>query len=135
MSKGGSRLFEYTAGAKAALVSELVASGEKCTPSKIIGITRDPSGKIIWLEEGNSKSGMKHISNRHLSEFNKQGVSAKELSTYIMEAITQGNIVGRQGTRSVYEFKYEGKLHRIAIEIGSNGYVVSANPKSMKGIK
>ena len=135
MSKGGSRLFEYTAGANAALVSELVASGEKCTPSKIVGITKNTSGKIIWLEEGNAKSGMQHITNRHLSEFKTQGVSSAELSTYIMEAVSQGNIVGQQGTRSVYEFKYEGKLRRIAIEIESNGYVVSANPKSMKGVK
>ena len=48
----------------------------------------------------------------------------------------QGNIVGTQGKRNpqtVYEFVYKGKRQRIAIQVGSNGYIVSANPKSMKG--
>ena len=41
MSKSGSRLFEYTAGANQELVDELVASGEKCTPENILGIVKD----------------------------------------------------------------------------------------------
>lgn len=43
-------------------------------------------------------------------------------------------IVGYQGRgqgRPIYEFTYEGTTRRIAITIGSNGYVVGANPKSV----
>lgn len=29
----------------------------------------------------------------------------------------------------IYEFTYEGKTRRVAISIGSNGYIVGANPK------
>ncbi len=136
MSKSGSRLFEYTAGANQGLVDELVASGEKCTPENILGIVKDKDGKIVWLEIGNEKAGFNHILKKHEKEFGKQGVTTEELPTYIMEAIKQGNIVGQQGKRStprtIFEFIYEGKTRRIAIQISSNGFIVSANPKSLE---
>ena len=51
-----------------------------------------------------------------------------------MTAVKHGSIVGYQGRgfgRPIYEFKYEGITRRIAITIGSNGYIVGANPKSL----
>ncbi|MCR5587501.1 MAG: hypothetical protein K6F77_08210 [Lachnospiraceae bacterium] len=51
-----------------------------------------------------------------------------------MQAVKSGTIVGYQGRgkgRPIYEFIYEGKTRRIAISIGSNGYIVGANPKSI----
>ena len=139
MSKSGSDLFKNTAGANRALVDELVSSGEKVSPEKIVGITRIPSGKIVWMESGNQKSGLQHILNEHEAQFNKQGVSTEKIPNYVIEAVKQGNIVGTQGSganpRTVYEFIYEGTPRQVAVQIGSNGYIVSANPKSMKGNK
>lgn len=136
MSKSGSRLFEYTAGANQELVDELVAGGEKCTPENILGIVKDKDGKIVWLETGTERAGFNHILKKHEKDFEKQGVTTEELSTYIMEAIKQGNIVGQQGKgsapRTIFEFIYEGKTRRIAIQISSNGFIVSANPKSLE---
>lgn len=34
--------------------------------------------------------------------------------------------------RTVYEVIYYGEHHRVAVQVGTNGYVVSANPKSME---
>ena len=72
-----------------------------------------------------------------MTTFNNQGVTTEELPTFILEAVHQGNVVGTQGkgprARTVYEFTYEGKPRRVAVQIGSNGFIVSANPKSMKG--
>ena len=135
MSKSGIGLFKHTIGANRTLMDELAAQGEKFSPKKIVGITKDPSGKIVWIEEGNSKSGLEHIVNEQVKQFNGQGIS----TDYILEAVHQGKIDGTQGSgprpRTVYEVIYEGEPHHIAVQISDNGYIVSANPKSMKGNK
>ncbi len=53
MSKGSSHLFSGTSGEGKALIAEVEASGEKISPEKVVMITRDPNGKIVWLETGN----------------------------------------------------------------------------------
>jgi filamentous hemagglutinin len=135
MSKGNSNHFSGTNGANKALVDELVSSGEKCTPENIVAITKDSSGRIVWLETGNDRAGLNHIIDEHGSQFHGKGISNEEIPNYVMEAIHQGNIVGYQGKknpRTIYEFVYEGKKQRIAISIGPNGFIVGANPKSVK---
>lgn len=113
----------------------MVSSGEKITPEEVVMITRDPSGKIVWLETGNSSSGLQHIVDRHGHEFNGKGISNQDIPDYVLEAVYQGHAVGTQGKRkprTVYEFIYNGKKQRIAIQVGNNGYIVGANPKSIK---
>ncbi len=115
-----------------ALVQELIDSGEKCTPEDIIDITKSSSGKIIWLETGRTSGGFNHIIKEHGNEFIEFGISIDEIPDYIMQAVRQGNIVGYQGTktpRTIYEFIYKGKKQRVAVQVGSNGYIVGANPK------
>ena len=65
MSKGSSHLFSGTSGEGKALIDEVIANGYKISPEKVVLITRDPTGKIVWLEEGNSSSGLQHIIDRH----------------------------------------------------------------------
>lgn len=135
MSKANSGHFRGTNGEKKALADELVRSGAKCIAENITGITKDPYGKIVWLETGTEKAGLNHIIEEHGSQFNEKGISNDEIPDYIMEAIRQGNIVGYQGKknpRTIYEFVYEGKIQRIAITIGTNGFIVGANPKTAK---
>lgn len=135
MSKGDSHLFSGTSGEGRALIDEVIANGEKISPDKVVMITKDPSGKIIWMEEGNSKSGLQHIIDRHSKEFNGKGISNDDIPDYVLEAVYQGNIVGTQGKRNqrnIYEFTYNGVRQQIAVQVGSNGYIVSANPRSMK---
>ena len=136
MSKGSSHLFSGTSGEGKALIDEVIANGDKISPDKVVLITRDPTGKIVWLEEGNSSAGLQHIIDRHGKEFNGKGISNDGIPDYVLEAVYQGNIVGTQGKRTpprtVYEFTYNGETQRIAIQVGSNGFIVSANPKSMK---
>ncbi len=135
MSKGDSHLFSNTSGAGQALIDEVIINGEKISPDKVLLITKDPWGKIVWLETGNSASGLQHIIERHGSQFNGRGISDNDIPNYILEAVHQGNIVGAQGKkvpRTIYEFVYNGKKQRIAIQISENGYIVGANPKSVK---
>lgn len=135
MSKGSSHLFSGTSGEGKALISEVVASGEKISPEKVVMITRDPNGKIVWLESGNTKSGLEHIINKHGHEFNGRGIANNDIPDYVLEAVYQGNVVGTQGKRNprtIYEFVYNGKTQRIAVQVGSNGYIVGANLKSLE---
>lgn len=53
-----------------------------------------------------------------------------------MKAITMGQLIGTQGTsRSIYKVDYQGEIQYISIDIGSNGYVVSANATPRKLIQ
>ena len=135
MSKGDSHLFTGTSGEGKALIDEVIANGEKISPDKVVLITRDPTGKIVWLEEGNARSGLQHIIEQHGHEFNDKGISNDDIPNYVLEAVYQGNVVGAQGKRNpraIYEFVYNGQTQRIAVQVASNGFIVSANPKSMK---
>jgi len=135
MSKGDSHLISGTSGEGRALIDEVIANGDKISPDKVVMITKDPSGKIVLMEEGNSKSGLQHIIDRHGHEFNGKGISNDDIPNYVLEAVYQGNAVGTQGKRNprnIYEFTYNGVTQQIAVQVGSNGYIVSANPRSMK---
>lgn len=135
MSKGSSHLFSGTSGEGKALIDEVISHGDKIDPDKVLMITRDPSGKIVWMEEGNSRSGLQHIIEAHGSEFNGRGIANQDIPNYVLEAVYQGNIVGYQGKRNpraIYEFVYNGVTQRVAVQVGCNGYIVGANPKSMK---
>lgn len=138
MSKPISGLFSGTKGEGAALVFQLKAKGEKFDEKSIVAITKDSSGKIVWLEKGHlgdHPSGLAHIVDSHGDDFAKQGISEKEIPQYIMTALKHGKIVGYQGRgqgRPIYEFTYEGTTRRIAITVASNGYIVGANPRSVQ---
>lgn len=137
MSKGDSHLFTNTTGAGQVLIEEVIAKGGKISPDEVVLITKDPSGKIVWLENGTAFSGLQHIIAKHGSEFAQRGIDHDTIANYILEAVYQGHIVGSQGKRNprtVYEFKYYGVVQRIAVQVSSNGYIVSANPRSMKEV-
>ena len=137
MSKGSSHLYSGTSGEGKALIDEVIASGEKISPEKVVMITRDPTGKIVWLETGNEKSGLQHIIKEHGHQFNGIGISNEDIPNYVLEAVYQGHVVGTQGKRNprtIYEFIYNGQKRRIAIQVSDNGYIVGANPKSVKGV-
>ena len=81
----------------------------------VVAITKDPSGKIVWLEKGklgDRASGLAHILDKHSDDIKNQGISKEEIPQYIMRAIKYGKIVEKQGRhgRPIYEFKYEGKI-------------------------
>lgn len=135
MSKGSSHLFSGTSGEGKVLINEVVASGKKISPEKVVMITKDPTGKIVWLENGNDSSGLKHIINEHGREFNGKGISNENIPNYVLEAVHQGHIVGTQGKRNprtIYEFTYNGQKQRIAVQVSDNGYIVGANARSME---
>ena len=114
-------------------MDDLLATGEKFTPESVMAVTRTPEGKVVWLETGNVGAGMQHILDRHTKDFIGQGIQPTEIPNYLMTAVSTGKVVATQGKkvppRVVYEFIWKGETRRVALDIGSNGFIVSANPK------
>jgi len=46
----------------------------------------------------------------------------------VFDAVQQGNVVGSQRGRAIYRTVFDGKTYDIAIDVGSNGFIVGANP-------
>lgn len=117
------------------LLDELIESGNKFNLDEVIAITKMPDGKLVWLEIGKEtggvgSAGLLHIE-RHLSQFEAKGINKEELPDFIMAALSKGKKVGIKNTRDIYKVVYKGKTQRVAIQIGSNGFIVGANPKSI----
>jgi filamentous hemagglutinin len=113
-----------------AALNTLAANGIKFTPENVIATVRTPSGQIVFLETGNSSSGLQHILERHAGDFGNKGIAAEDIPSVVMQAVTQGKIVGTNGSAPVYEIAYRGTAQYISVGIGSNGYIVRANPVS-----
>lgn len=118
------------------LLDQLTASGVKFTPENVIATARSSSGKIVFLETGNSKAGLQHIIEEHGSQFARMGVSEAQIPRVVMRAVSEGKLVGYQGSgvgRPIYELNINGQMQRIAVTVGDNGFVVGANPRG--GVK
>lgn len=115
---------------RTSLIDDLIAGGTKITPENVVDIRKLPDGRTVWLETGNSNAGLRHIVGEHGSEFAQRGIPEAEIPEVLFAALQRNNVVGYQGRgtgRPIYEFDYRGQTHRLAITVGSNGYVVGAN--------
>jgi uncharacterized protein YukE len=109
------------------LLDELKRLGIKHNPDAIVKIGKDASGKIIFLEKGNAWAGLQHIE-RHAGEFATVGIPEEKIADVVFEAVAKGTQVGMQRTRPIYEVVFEGKIYKIAVSVGDNGFIVGANP-------
>jgi filamentous hemagglutinin len=119
------------ANTKASLLKELTYQGIKYTPENIVQVAKNADGKIVFLETGNSKAGLQHIIGEHAKDFANIGVSEAQIPSVAMKAVAEGKIVGYQGKgtgRPIYETVINGEVHRLAITVSSNGFMVGANP-------
>ncbi|MBP0460229.1 WXG100-like domain-containing protein [Streptomyces montanisoli] len=112
------------------LIQELQGKGVKFSPDKVVRIGRDADGKVVFLEEGNGRAGLQHVIEEHAQDFANKGVPEGEVPDVVLEAVTKGDVVGMQGTRPIYEIVRNGQVLKIAVTVGSNGFIVGANPTS-----
>lgn len=118
------------------LMDELNREGVKYAPESIVGISRGADGRIKFLETGNDKAGLTHIE-RHAPEFESLGISKDRIPDFVMAAVTEGSVVGYQGKghgRPIMEFRYNDAVYRLAVTVGSNGFVVGANPVNSRPV-
>ena len=114
------------------LLDELDNSGVKYNPEDIVAITKTADGKLVWVENGTDTAGLNHIITEHADDFLNKGITQEQIPDYVMNALENGKIVGYQGRgtgRPIYEFTYNGEIHKVAITVGNNGFIVGANPK------
>ena len=114
------------------LLDELANSGVKYNPEDIVAITKTADGKLVWLENGTDTAGLNHIITEHADDFLNKGITQEQIPDYVMNALENGKIVGYQGRgtgRPIYEFTYNGEIHKVAITVGNTGFIVGANPK------
>lgn len=111
------------------LISGLPA-GTKITPESVVDIRKLSDGRTVWLETGSDAAGLQHIYKRHEADFVNKGILRDEIPTVVMNALERGRIVGTNGSANVYRITHNGVEQNIVIGVGSNGFVVRANPVS-----
>lgn len=113
-----------------ALIAQAQRQGHKISADKVLRIGRDRDGRVVWLEEGHEQAGARHLmAPGRVSEFAAAGVNQVDIVDVVFRAATMGNPVGISGrNRLVFETEHQGKKILVAITIGSNGYIVGANP-------
>jgi len=141
MSKSGSGHFSGTNGDRAQLIQELKDNNIKFSEKDMLFITKDATGQTIWLEQGNSSSGLTHIISRHVADFQSEhGVAPTDLGSHLNTVFSSGEVeysrITQRNGRSGYErlYSYNGNYYLLS-GIGSNGYIVSAYPLSESDAK
>ena len=77
---------------------------------------------------GGEKAGLQHIVKRHAADFAGRGIPESLIPDSVMAAVSRGKQVGTQGTRQIFEVTFGGKTQHISVNVGSNGFIVGANP-------
>lgn len=108
----------------------LAATGVKFTPQNVLATGTTPSGQVVFLETGSSSAGLQHIIEGHGVDFANQGIAQSNIPSVVMAAVTQGKVVGTNGSAPAYEISYGGTPKYISVGVSSNGFIVRANPVS-----
>ena len=107
------------------LMNELANSGVKYNPDEVVAVTKTKDGKLLWLENGNTKSGLTHIVERHADDFASQGINnIPQLLNSVLE--TTPVKMGSNPKGLFADYVFNGNTYRIAY--GTNGYIVSFYP-------
>lgn len=114
-----------------ALIAEVEAAGHKISPTDVVQIARAPDGRVVWLERGTDRSGLRHILRaERIDDFVREGVDPTEIPALAIRAVVAGRPVGPVGRgATAYEVDLgDGRRVAVAVVVGSNGYIVSAYP-------
>lgn len=108
-----------------ALIEELSKSGQKHNIDEVIAITKTPEGKLVWLEKGNSDAGLKHVLERHASEFVSEGIT--DIPRFLVELFKSKPIKMGSNAKGLYaDYLFGKNTYRVAY--GTNGYIVTVYP-------
>jgi len=108
-------------------MKELANSGVKYNPDDVVIITKTPDGKLLWLKNGNSSDGLKHIIDGKAINYLDRGISVDGIPYFLEQTLktTPFNTgTGANGPFAVYVMN--GKNYRVAY--GLNGYIISLFP-------
>ena len=115
----------YEGGKKSRLLNELENSGVKYNPDNVVRVMKNSEGKLMWLENGNSKAGLTHILERHADDFASQGVS--DIPKLLENVLSTNPIKSGSNVKGRFaDYIWNGNSYRVAY--GTNGFVVSFYP-------
>ena len=106
------------------IIADLQASGVKITPQNVVATSRNAAGQTVFLEKGNSSSGLTHILEAHGGDFARIGISPLEIPGVVTRAVTEGRFIGYQGAgtgRPIYQITIDGQTRNIAVTVADNG--------------
>ncbi|HHQ0978202.1 TPA: LXG domain-containing protein, partial [Listeria innocua] len=104
------------------LLDELATSGVKYNPEEVVMITKNLDGKLLWLEKGNNKAGLKHIVDGHAVDFEARGI--KDIPSFLNEVLKNKPIKTGDGKNGPFaNYLIKGVKYRVAY--GTNGFIVS----------
>ncbi|MDF2871221.1 MAG: hypothetical protein K0R05_2796 [Anaerocolumna sp.] len=107
------------------LIDELANSGVKYNPDDVVSIIKNSDGKLMWLENGNSKAGLQHILERHADDFASQGVN--NIPSLLEDVLSTNPIKTGSNAKGLFaDYSLNGNSYRVAY--GTNGYIVSFYP-------
>lgn len=112
----------------ARLIKQVQDSGRKISPEQVNWIRELEDGRIVWLEEGNPKSGLQHIVTEHGLQFQTKGVPIDDIPQLLAAAVESKPVVVYDTGEAIYSVSYGGKTFNVLIAIGGNGYIVTAHP-------
>jgi hypothetical protein len=126
--------------ARKVLFDEMTKAGIKFTPENILKIARGQDGKIVFLEKGKETikaaegvkevrgAGLAHIMEKS-QNFVDRRIPKNQIADAVFDAVTKGKKLGPQGNgRDVYKVVINGETQYISVSVGSNGFIVGANP-------
>lgn len=107
------------------LMDELASSGVKYSLDEVIAISKTPDGQLLWLEQGNTKSGLTHILERHAADFASQGI--EDIPQLLSNMVKNMPIKTGSNSKGLFaDYVFNGNTYRVAF--GTNGYIVSFYP-------
>lgn len=62
---------------------ELERKNVKHSPDQIVRIVRLPNGRIVFLEQGNARAGLRHIVKEHGEDFARRGIAERRYPIYL----------------------------------------------------
>ena len=155
----GTRVFRTGDGVTVDDVLNLVRDGSKrLSPTEIQRVVKHADGTMIWLEDGTLKaadgkilgsvddvggSGWIHIENNHIVRWDKDEVATNQFAgafgkdfeseEAIRNLIMDGARTGLADTNNPMTFwKRVDADHFLEVGVGSNGYIVTAHPRSLE---
>ncbi|GAB2027305.1 T7SS effector LXG polymorphic toxin [Lactovum odontotermitis] len=109
------------------LMKELLEKGVKYNPDNVVMTVRAHNGQTLWLEEGNSSAGLKHIISGKAKNFLERGISEEEIPEFLKQTLgTPPYHVGKNPIGPFADYTVAGKNYRVAY--GTNGFIVSFYP-------
>ncbi len=107
------------------LMEELKNSGVKYNPEDVIAVTKTADGKLLWLESGNSSSGLKHIVDGHAADFTAKGIN--DIPQFLNDVLQTSPINTGKSAKGLFA-NYVVNESKYRVAYGTNGYVVSFYP-------